>query len=229
MDGNTISNPLVWRGIERIIIIVGAVFFGLLGYKLYINGITKSKSNVELKSAFVNFILSGSGPGLIFMVLGAFVLLSSIFYGGASFNTKEIIEERPSINRDQDVSIEEDITSKEFKVEAFEEKLSKIKAKISNLEIQIKNKATSNQKFDEKSLNEIEQRIMTKITQGDLKHIDPEYEEELRRLLYKALKIDELKEKIETLNKKIEHLERNKNPYQPFHSDENSATLRSRR
>ncbi len=146
------------------------------------------------------------------MVFGAFVLLSSIFYGGASFNTKEIIEERPSINRSQDVSIEEDIISKEFKVEAFEEKLSKIKAKISNLEIQIKNKATSNQKFDEKSLNEIEQRIMTKIIQGDLKRIDPEYEEELRRLLYTALKIDELKEEIATLNKKIEHLERNKNP-----------------
>ena len=74
----------VIRGVERVLIIVGAIFFGYLGYKLYLHGITSSRSQVDFDSKFMKFAVSGTGPGLLFMVFGAIVLVFSLVFGRVS-------------------------------------------------------------------------------------------------------------------------------------------------
>lgn len=86
------TDPIIWRGVERVVIAVGAIAFGYLGYKLYINGITRGTSEVEVKYSFVRFAVSGTGPGLVFMTFGAVVLVTGLSTGGASTNEK-IVEE----------------------------------------------------------------------------------------------------------------------------------------
>jgi len=86
MEPLMINNPMIWRGIERIIITLGGIAFGYLGYKLYKLGVKKGKNALTVKSSFLKFALSGMGPGLIFMAFGATVLISGLFTGGASID-----------------------------------------------------------------------------------------------------------------------------------------------
>ena len=73
-----LTDPFVWRGIERLLIVLGAVFFGYLDYRLYILGFTKGDVKVDVKSPVVRFVISGTGPGLLFMVFGGSVLITAL-------------------------------------------------------------------------------------------------------------------------------------------------------
>ena len=86
-----ITDPVIWRGIERLIIVLSAALFGFLGYRLYVKGISKSKSDLNVQSPILRFAVSGTGPGLLFMAFGALVLVWSVSIGGASTTeTKKI-------------------------------------------------------------------------------------------------------------------------------------------
>jgi len=69
------------RGLERILIILGAIFVSYLGYKLYLNGHLKGANKLQVKAEFMNFIISGQGAGLLFMALGALIMIFSIYSG----------------------------------------------------------------------------------------------------------------------------------------------------
>jgi hypothetical protein len=86
MEPLVINNPMIWRGLERIIISLGAIAFGYLGYKLYKLGVKKNRNTLTVKSSFLKFALSGTGPGLVFMAFGATVLIAGLFTGGASID-----------------------------------------------------------------------------------------------------------------------------------------------
>lgn len=73
--------PIALRGAERCIIAIGAIFLVYLGYKLFVIGKDRGRGELRAKAKFVEFGLCGSGPGLFFMALGAFVLLAGLFSG----------------------------------------------------------------------------------------------------------------------------------------------------
>ncbi|TGM10265.1 hypothetical protein EHQ81_19345 [Leptospira selangorensis] len=81
-------DPIVFRGIERLIIAFGGIFFGYLGYRLFIHGITTKKSDLKFESAGMNIVFSGTGPGLFFMIFGGIILITSLYSGGVSVSEK---------------------------------------------------------------------------------------------------------------------------------------------
>jgi hypothetical protein len=83
-----LSEPIVWRGVERLGIIVGAIFFGWLGFQLYKLGLSSGASKLDVKSPLIRFAMSGTGPGLLFMAFGALVLIFSLATGGAHLERK---------------------------------------------------------------------------------------------------------------------------------------------
>jgi hypothetical protein len=92
------GDPTVWRGVERLLITIGAILFGVLGYKLYQLGFTKPAGTVKVESKLLQFVLSGTGPGIAFMAFAALVLASALVTGGAAVrggtngtNTKEAV------------------------------------------------------------------------------------------------------------------------------------------
>ena len=89
-----------WRGLERLIIIIGAIFFVYLGYKLYKFGLSEGVSKLKFESKFLNLALSGVGPGLFFIGLASLTLFLALIKGGAESSTygstlNDIVEQRP--------------------------------------------------------------------------------------------------------------------------------------
>jgi hypothetical protein len=78
-----IMDPIVWRGLERLIVVTGAITFAYLGYRLFLAGIDKGPSKIEAETRFYKFAFSGVGPGLSFMAFGAIILVTALFTGGA--------------------------------------------------------------------------------------------------------------------------------------------------
>ena len=77
------ENPIFLRGLERIVVVLGAIFFGYLGYRLFLYGVDKGESRFATESRWFKVVFSGTGPGLLFMAFGATVLLMSLFSGPA--------------------------------------------------------------------------------------------------------------------------------------------------
>lgn len=50
MIDSLFSDPIVFRGIERILFSLGAIVFAILGYKLYIKGVQGSQGEAKFKS-----------------------------------------------------------------------------------------------------------------------------------------------------------------------------------
>ena len=84
------------RGFERIIIVLGAIFIGYLGYRLYINGTVVGKNTLKTKFGDVSLILTGIGPGIFFMAFGSLVLVAALYFGGAEI--KSIKQQSSSTN-----------------------------------------------------------------------------------------------------------------------------------
>jgi hypothetical protein len=95
------------RGPERIIIVIGAIVFAYLGYRLFLAGIDKGLGKLEAETRFYKCVFSGVGPGLFFMAFGAIVLVTALFTGGATSalsggdgsEGKISVERKPSVQR----------------------------------------------------------------------------------------------------------------------------------
>jgi len=74
-----LKNPMFLRGIERVIINLGAILMTYLGYKLFIFGIEKGYAKLTAETKFYKIVFSGTGPGLFFMAFGAIVLIAALF------------------------------------------------------------------------------------------------------------------------------------------------------
>lgn len=75
------DNPLLIRGIERILIVLTAALFAFLGYRLFRLGHDSGPGKLTAKTKVGEVILSGTGPGLFFMAFGGLVLLAAVFHG----------------------------------------------------------------------------------------------------------------------------------------------------
>jgi hypothetical protein len=87
-------DPVLFRGTERIIVVLGAVFFAYLGYRLFLFGVDKGRGKLEVESEVFKVIFSGSGPGLFFMAFGSVVLIFSLFFGGAKTSSVSDLEKK---------------------------------------------------------------------------------------------------------------------------------------
>jgi hypothetical protein len=101
------SDPILLRGIERILIVAGSIAFGYLGYRLFIFGISDGLSRIKAQSKIFTLTFSGTAPGLFFMFCGAAILVSSIVFGGANRETvnnpKELLQ---AINKSTQLEIQ---------------------------------------------------------------------------------------------------------------------------
>lgn len=77
------NEAILFRGVERLLIVLTAAFFGYLGYRLFCLGRTDAPAKMTFKSKFAQLTFSGTGSGLIFMAFGAIVLLYALIFGGA--------------------------------------------------------------------------------------------------------------------------------------------------
>ena len=78
-----LTNPVLMLGIERIVITLTAAFFGYLGYRLFLHGAEMDSARLEGKGFFGEWILSGTAPGLFFVLLGSTVLIVALLRGSA--------------------------------------------------------------------------------------------------------------------------------------------------
>lgn len=100
-------DAVTFRGLERLIIVFGAIVFAYLGYRLFLVGIDKGPGMLEAQTRFYKFVFSGVGPGLFFMAFGAIVLVTALFTGGAesahsgsnASNSSSAVEADSSIKR----------------------------------------------------------------------------------------------------------------------------------
>lgn len=76
------TSLILGRIIERLIIVSGAITFGVLGYKLFLHGTKHAESKLSASSNLVKVVFSGSAPGLFFMFAGLCVLLVALIRGG---------------------------------------------------------------------------------------------------------------------------------------------------
>lgn len=74
-------NLPAYRAIERVLVVLGGMFFAYLGYRLLIFGVSEGISKLEGQSAFFKITFSGTGAGLICMFFGAVILIISLYTG----------------------------------------------------------------------------------------------------------------------------------------------------
>jgi hypothetical protein len=70
-----------WRGTERILIVVAAVVFMIVGFALYIRGIKSGRISARAGFSVGDFMVSAIGPGLGFMAIGGIILIFAILRG----------------------------------------------------------------------------------------------------------------------------------------------------
>jgi len=81
--------PIIFHGLERLLINCGAIFVAYLGYRLFIFGVETGNSKLEAHSAAFKVIFSGSSPGLFFMVSGLIILVVSLTTGKVEVYERE--------------------------------------------------------------------------------------------------------------------------------------------
>ena len=83
-----VTNPVLWRGIERLCILSVTGFFGWMGYTLFMFGITEGHAKFSSEAPFNKIIFSGTGAGLFFLVVGGLSLLIALFKDGVNREAK---------------------------------------------------------------------------------------------------------------------------------------------
>lgn len=90
--GDPMSNPLFFRDVELLLIVIGGGFFGYLGYRLFIFGVTEGKSRFQAESKMVRLVFSGTAPGLFFMFAGSAILVAALFKGASHSESTQTTE-----------------------------------------------------------------------------------------------------------------------------------------
>ena len=80
---NLTGDPIIFKGIERIVVALGAIIFGFLGYKLYKLGVTKGLGRLSIIFQGYKLYFLATGPGMFFMFFGAVVLAICLITGKA--------------------------------------------------------------------------------------------------------------------------------------------------
>jgi len=75
-----LQNPVMWRALERLLMVAGGIVLGIIGYRLFIFGMTKGRNDLSA----VKLAMFSTGPGLFFMGFGATVLITAWLKGGVT-------------------------------------------------------------------------------------------------------------------------------------------------
>jgi hypothetical protein len=86
---DTITNPVLWRGIERLFIVLVTAVFGWMGHRLFMFGITEGQAKLSAAGHYYKIILSGTAPGLFLMVVSGLALLTALWKGSIKGDTKD--------------------------------------------------------------------------------------------------------------------------------------------
>jgi len=86
---DTITNPVLWRGIERLFIVLVTAVFGWMGHRLFMFGITDGQARLSAEGHYYKIIFSGTAPGLFLMVVAGLALLTALWKGGIKADTKD--------------------------------------------------------------------------------------------------------------------------------------------
>lgn len=122
MDDNfwtLLKDPVVWEGIERIVIELGAIFCLWAGYIFYRVGIKERAAKGSLGSYTSNFWTSGTGAGLCCIILGAIILLAGLITKGEVKHTAPGDVTAAGVQREQ--------------IDALGSSIAKLDARIDNL------------------------------------------------------------------------------------------------
>jgi hypothetical protein len=77
------DSPIFWRGLERCLVIIGAICFGYLGSNLYLSGVKSTPFELNTQIPLPHLLVTGAGPGAIFMVFGVIIMIIAIYTGRA--------------------------------------------------------------------------------------------------------------------------------------------------
>lgn len=91
-----VTNPVLWRGVERLCILTVTGFFGWMGYRLFMFGITEGHAKFSSETPFHEIIFSGTGAGLFFLLVGGLSLLIALFKDGVNREAKHYRKENLS-------------------------------------------------------------------------------------------------------------------------------------
>ena len=86
---DTIINPVLWRGIERLFIVLVTAVFGWMGHRLFMFGITEGQAKLSAEGHYYKIIFSGTAPGLFLMVVAGLALLTALWKGSIKGETKD--------------------------------------------------------------------------------------------------------------------------------------------
>ena len=86
---DTIINPVLWRGIERLFIVLVTAVFGWMGHRLFMFGITEGQAKLSAEGHYYKIIFSGTAPGLFLMVVAGLALLTALWKGSIKGDTKD--------------------------------------------------------------------------------------------------------------------------------------------
>jgi hypothetical protein len=75
------------RFIERLVIAGGGIFFGYLGYRLFLLGSGKGSAKFTTESKWFRMVFSGTAPGLFLMLCGCSILVVGLFVGAKGENS----------------------------------------------------------------------------------------------------------------------------------------------
>ena len=95
---DTITNPVLWRGIERLFIVLVTAVFGWMGHRLFMFGITEGQAKLSAEGHYYKTIFSGTAPGLFLMVVAGLALLTALWKGGIKWDTKDEKKDKLSRN-----------------------------------------------------------------------------------------------------------------------------------
>ena len=100
---DTITNPVLWRGIERLFIVLVTAVFGWMGHRLFMFGITEGQARLSAEGHYYKIIFSGTAPGLFLMVVAGFALLTALLKGGIKADTKD--KKKDKLSRDDTAKV----------------------------------------------------------------------------------------------------------------------------
>ena len=95
---DTITSPVLWRGIERLFIVLVTAVFGWMGHRLFMFGITEGQAKLSAEGHYYKIIFSGTAPGLFLMVVAGVALLTALLKGGIKADTKDKKKDKLSRN-----------------------------------------------------------------------------------------------------------------------------------
>lgn len=152
MDSNIISNFFIYLIVYRSLIIIVALVSIILGYKLFIKGITESEASLGAETSGFNIKLKNIAPGGLFLIFGVF-LICYMLYSGSPQLTLELLDKNNIIssnhinNTDYSLKLDPTLSSKtnpkHIDKKDEQNEMSTTRNSVNTIDKQLQNKETN--------------------------------------------------------------------------------------